>query len=225
MLVRKSPLDLRIVLVHELRKHFPSCSASVLSEAGPDRVALQQPYEPGVQAIVVQLLHQLSFLPNALERCTAITPEDRGPSFVRMELTKATVQLDQHIADERPNLSQRICSATPTFRREARKQPALIHKCACIRASSNRIINVNQQIFATARAFRQIAGKCWTRCTLSTLSAEMPPRAATFTVHRLARQQGAWLRAYRVSNDKRPGSAFPMGICSMPTFDFRDAGT
>src|SRR5689334_7297790 len=82
MLVRKSPLDLRIVLVHELRKHFPSCSASVLSEAGPDRVALQQPYEPGVQAIVVQLLHQLSFLPNALERCTAITPRIEGhPSF------------------------------------------------------------------------------------------------------------------------------------------------
>jgi hypothetical protein len=44
-------------------------SVAVLREGGrvPDRVVGRKPHEPAVQEIVVQLLHQLAFRPDAVE--------------------------------------------------------------------------------------------------------------------------------------------------------------
>jgi hypothetical protein len=101
-----------MVLIHELRKHVAVLQPlTVLREAGrvSDRIVRRQPHEPAVQAIVVQLLHQPSFRPNAVERaCTAIAPEGSRGILRSNRAYQATVQLAQHITDKRPDPSQQM---------------------------------------------------------------------------------------------------------------------
>jgi hypothetical protein len=75
MLVRQQRLDLRMVqkLGHEFAKHLAVLqSVAVLREGGriPDRVVGRKSHEPAVQEIVVQLLHQLAFRPDAVLKGT-----------------------------------------------------------------------------------------------------------------------------------------------------------
>lgn len=95
-----------------------------------DRNVRRQPHEPAVQAIVVQLLHQLSFRPNAAERaCTAIAPEgSRGILRSNRAYQGYGSAHPAHYRQAPESLADG--SATPTSRRDVRKQPALIHKCA-----------------------------------------------------------------------------------------------
>ena len=72
MLVRQQRLDLRMVqkLGHELGKHLPVLQpVAVLGEGGrvPDRIVGRKAHEPAVHQIVIQLLHQLAFRPDAVE--------------------------------------------------------------------------------------------------------------------------------------------------------------
>src|SRR5882757_10779143 len=140
MLVRQQWLDLRMVQKpgHELCKHLAVLQPiAVLGETGwvPDRVVRRKPHEPAVQKIVVQLLHQLAFRPNAVEhlqqQCAQqLLWRDRGTSFAGVKLPKVTAQLTQNIADKLPDLPQRVVRRHPCLRRDVRKQPALIRKSA-----------------------------------------------------------------------------------------------
>src|ERR1039458_4113163 len=140
MLIRQQRLYLRMVqkLAHELGKHLAILqSVSVLREGGrvPDRIVRRKPHEPAVQKIIVQLFHELSFRPNAVEylqqQCAQqLLWRDRGPSFARVELAQATVQLAEHLSDKLSNLSQRRARRNPRLRRYIRKQPTLILKCS-----------------------------------------------------------------------------------------------
>jgi len=113
------------------------CSVAVLGEAGrvPDRIVRRKPHEPAVQEIVVQLLHQLAFRPNAIEHlqqqsAQQLLRRDRGTSFAGVKLPEATVQLTQNVSDEITDLPQRMVRRHPCLRRDVRKQPALIRKNA-----------------------------------------------------------------------------------------------
>src|ERR1039458_8246383 len=140
MLVRQQRFYLRMVqkLGHELRKHVAVLqSVSVLREGGrvPDRIVGRKPYEPAVQKIVVQLFHELSFRPNAVEhlqqqRAQQLLRRDRGTSFARVELPQATVQLAEYLTDKLPDLPQRMARRNPRLWRYVRKQPTLILKCS-----------------------------------------------------------------------------------------------
>jgi hypothetical protein len=155
MLVRQSRLDLRMVLVHELRKHVAVLQPlTVLREAGrvSDRIVRRQPHEPAVQAIVVQLLHQPSFRQNAVERaCTAIAPEDRGASFVRIELTKLRFSSPSTSQTSARILLSRWFGGTnvsPRCTKTAGPDPQM---CPAYEPPPIRDKKVNQQILATAR--------------------------------------------------------------------------
>src|SRR6202166_873318 len=123
---------------HELRKHLAVLQPiPVLGEGGrvPDWVVGRKPHKPAVQKIVVQLLHQLAFRPNAVEhlqqQCAQqLLWRDRGTSFAGVKLPKVTAQLTQNIADKLPDLPQRVVRRHPCLRRDVRKQPALIRKSA-----------------------------------------------------------------------------------------------
>src|SRR5262249_49663511 len=72
MLIRQQRFDLRMVqkLGHELGEHLAVLQpVAVLGEHGrvPHRVVGRKSHEPAVQKIVVQLLHQLAFRPDAVE--------------------------------------------------------------------------------------------------------------------------------------------------------------
>src|SRR5674476_303312 len=77
-------------LGHELRKHLAVLqSVSVLREGGriPGWIVGRKPDDPAAQKIVVQLFHELSFRPNAVEhleqQCAQqLLRRDRGPSLV-----------------------------------------------------------------------------------------------------------------------------------------------
>ena len=140
MLVRQQGFDLRMVqkFAHELRKHLTVLqSVAVLRKGGwvPDRIVGRKPHEPPVQKIIIQLLHKLSFRPDAVEhlkqQCAQqLLRRDRGSSFARVELPQATVQLAEHLTDKLPDFPQRMASRNPSLRRDIRKQPALILKCS-----------------------------------------------------------------------------------------------
>src|ERR1035437_1855355 len=127
MLVRQQRFYLRMVQKpgHEFRKHLAVLqSVSVLREGGrvPDRIVGRKPYEPAVQKIVVQLFHELSFRPNAVEhlqqqRAQQLLRRDRGTSFARVELPQATVQLAEYLTDKLPDLPQRLARRNPRLRR------------------------------------------------------------------------------------------------------------
>src|ERR1700726_2283612 len=109
----------------------------VLGEGGrvPDRVVGRKPHKPAVQQIVIQLLHQLAFRPNAVEhlqqQCAKqLLRRRRGASFARVKLPQVTVHLAQHIADKLSYLPQRMVRRPSRLRRDVRKQPALIRKTA-----------------------------------------------------------------------------------------------
>src|SRR5271169_2546622 len=101
----------------------------------------------------------MSWRPNAVEhlqqqRAQQLLWRDRGTSFARIELAKATVQFAQHLTDKRPYPPQRMARWHPRFRRDVRKKPALINKCAAHASSTDSCDNkLNQQILATARSF------------------------------------------------------------------------
>src|SRR6266536_5520779 len=88
-------------LGHEFGKHLAILqSVAVLREGGriPDRVVGRKPHKPAVQEIVIQLLHQLEFRPDAVEhlkqqRAQQLFRWNRGTAFARVELRQATVQL------------------------------------------------------------------------------------------------------------------------------------
>jgi hypothetical protein len=89
-----------------------------LRQGHPDRVVRRKPHEPAVQKIVVQLLHQLAFRPNAVEhlqqQCAQqLLWRDRGTSFAGVKLPKVTVQLTQNMADKLPDLPQRVVRRPP----------------------------------------------------------------------------------------------------------------
>ena len=72
MLVRQQRLDLRMVqkFAHELGKYRAGLQPIAVLREGrrvPDRVVGRKSYEPAVQEIVVQLLHELAFRPDAVE--------------------------------------------------------------------------------------------------------------------------------------------------------------
>src|ERR1700686_2289380 len=118
MLVRQQRLDLWMVqkLGNKLRKYGAVLQpVTVLREGGwvPDRIIGRKPHEPAVQKIIVQLFHELSFRPNAVEylqqQCAQqLLWRDRGPSFAGVELAQATVQLAEHLSDKLSDLSQRM---------------------------------------------------------------------------------------------------------------------
>ena len=130
MLVRQSRLDLRMRLVHKLRKHVAVLQPlTVLREAG--RVPTGSATAPRTSSTSdCSPIAPSAVVPTECRRTPAqqLLRRDRGASFVRIELTKATVQLAQHITDKRPNPFSADGSAAPTSRRDVRKQPALIHK-------------------------------------------------------------------------------------------------
>src|ERR1700681_3601258 len=118
MLVRQQRLDLRMVQKpgHKLLKHLAVLQpVAVLGECGrvPDRVVGRKPYEPAVQEIVVQLLHQLAFRPNAVEHlqqqgAQQLLRRDRRASLAGVEPPKAAVQITQNIPDKFPDLPKRM---------------------------------------------------------------------------------------------------------------------
>lgn len=140
MLVRQQRLYLRMVQKagHELCKHLAVLQPfSVLRKGGggPDTIVGRKPHEPAVQKIVIQLHHELSFRPNAVEhlkqQCAQqLFRRDRRASFACVELAQAAVQLTEDLADKLPNLPQRMVRRYPRLRRDIRKQPALIDKCS-----------------------------------------------------------------------------------------------
>src|SRR6516164_917256 len=72
MLIRQQRFDLRMVqkLGHELGEYLAALQpVAVLREHGrvPHQVVGRKSHEPAVQKIVVQLLHQLAFRPDAVE--------------------------------------------------------------------------------------------------------------------------------------------------------------
>src|SRR6266487_1747083 len=209
MLVRQQRLDLRVVekLGHEFGKHLAVLqSVAVLREGGrvPDRVVGRKPHEPAIQEIVVQLLHQLAFRPDAVEhleqqRAQQLFRRNRGTAFARVELPQATVQFAQYIAHKLPDLPQRMVRRHPRLGRDVRKQPTLIHKCAP-HASPRRFVieKLNHDTLAMARVFQQTArgnvvARVIENVTRETLEAfvreavstrgsacEGPPRHSTF---------------------------------------------
>src|ERR1022692_3739150 len=140
MLVRQQRLYLRIVQKagHELRKYLAVLQPlSVLREGGgvSDTIVGRKPHEPAVQKIVIQLLHELSFRPDAVEhlqqQCAQqLRRRDRGPSLARIELPKAAVQLAEHLSDKISDIPQRMILRHPRLWRDVRKQSALIFKCS-----------------------------------------------------------------------------------------------
>ena len=78
---------------------------------------------------------------------------DRGASFVRIELTKATVQLAQHITDKRPNPSQRMVRRHQRLGRCMRTAGPDPQMSPAYEPPPIRDKKVNQQILATARGF------------------------------------------------------------------------
>src|SRR6516225_948933 len=140
MLIRQQRFDLRMVqkLGHELGEYLAALQpVAVLREHGrvPHQVVGRKSHEPAVQKIVVQLLHQLAFRPDAVEHlqqqgAQQLLRRDRGTAFARVKPRKAKVQLAQHIAHKLPDLSQRMVRPHPRLRRNVRKQLPLIHKCA-----------------------------------------------------------------------------------------------
>jgi hypothetical protein len=73
----------------------------------------RKPHEPAVQKIVIQLLHQLSFRPNAVEylqqQCAQqLFRRDRGTPFAGVELIQATVQFAQISSLRTSRTSSRI---------------------------------------------------------------------------------------------------------------------
>src|SRR6266446_2309089 len=140
MLIRQQRFDLRMVqkLGHELGEYLAALQpVVVLREHGrvPHQVVGRKSHEPAVQKIVVQLLHQLAFRPDAVEHlqqqgAQQLLRRDRGTAFARVKPRKATVQLAQHIAHKLPDLSQRMVRPHPRLRRNVRKQLPLIRKCA-----------------------------------------------------------------------------------------------
>src|SRR6266487_2112257 len=168
MLVRQQRLDLRMVqkLGHEFGKHLAVLqSLAVLREGGrvPDRVVGRKPHKPPVQEIVVQLLHQLAFRPDAVEhleqqRAQQLFRRNRGTAFARVELPQATVQFAQYIAHKLPDLPQRMVRRHPRLGRDVRKQPTLIHKCAPHAGPRRFVIEkLNHDTLAMARVFQQTA--------------------------------------------------------------------
>src|SRR5471032_2872450 len=82
-----------------------------------------------------QLMEQLAFRPNAVEHlqqqgAQQLLRRDRETSFAGVKSPKAAVQLAQDVPDQRPDLPQRMVRRHPGLRRDVRKQPALIRKCA-----------------------------------------------------------------------------------------------
>src|SRR5450759_4452133 len=145
MLVRQQRFYLRMVqkLAHELRKHLAVLQpVTVLREGGgvPNRIVGRKPHEPAVQKIVVQLFHELSFRPDAVEHlqqqsAQQLLRRDRGTSFARVKLPQATVQLAEYLTDKLPDFPQRMAHRHPCLRRYVRKQPALILKCCLLYTS------------------------------------------------------------------------------------------
>src|SRR6202166_3175197 len=121
---------------HELLEHIAVLQpVPVLGEGGrvPDRVVGRKPHKPAVQQIVIQLLHQLAFRPNAVEhlqqQCAKqLLRRRRGASFARVKLPQVTVHLAQHIADKLSYLPQRMVRRHSRLRRDVRKHPALTRK-------------------------------------------------------------------------------------------------
>lgn len=102
-------LDLRMVLVHELRKHVAVLQPlTVLREAG--RVPTGSATAPRTSSTSdCSPIAPSAVVPTECRRTPAqqLLRRDRA-SFVRIELTKATVQLAQYITDKRPDPSQRM---------------------------------------------------------------------------------------------------------------------
>ncbi len=164
MFIRQQRLDLRMVqkLGHELGKHLAVLQpVAVLGEYGrvPHRIVGRKSHEPAVQKIVVQLLNQLAFRPDAVEHlqqhgAQQLLRRDRRTPFVRVKLRKVAVQLPQHIAHKRANVPQRMVRRHPCLRRDVGKQLTLIRKYPP-HASLRRFVDrkLNQRILAMARAF------------------------------------------------------------------------
>src|SRR5262245_57438872 len=103
MLIRQQRFDLRMIqkLGHELGEYLAALQpVAVLREHGwvPYQVVGRKSHEPAVQKIVVQLLHQLAFRPNAVEHlqqqgAQQLLRRNRGTTFARVKPRKATVQL------------------------------------------------------------------------------------------------------------------------------------
>ena len=103
LLIRQQRFDLRMVqkLGHEVGQYLAALQpVTVLREHGRvlHQVVGRKSHEPAVQKIVVQLLHQLAFRPDAVEhlkqqRAQQLFRWNRGTAFARVELRQATVQL------------------------------------------------------------------------------------------------------------------------------------
>src|SRR5215472_7016676 len=93
-------------LGHELGEYLAALQpVAVLREHArvPHQVVGRKSHEPAVQKIVVQLLHQLAFRPDAVEHlqqqgAQQLLRRDRRTAFARVKPRKATVQLSQHQA-------------------------------------------------------------------------------------------------------------------------------
>src|SRR5262249_11486996 len=122
-------------LVMNLANTSPFCSRSrfLVNTVGSHTFVGRKSHEPAVQKIVVQLLHQLAFRPDAVEHlqqqgAQQLLRRDRRTAFARVKPRKATVQLAQHIAHKVPDLPQRMVRRHPRLRRNVRKQPTMIRK-------------------------------------------------------------------------------------------------
>src|SRR5664279_328921 len=143
MLVRQQRFYLRMVqkLAHELRKHLAVLQpVTVLREGGgvPNRIVGRKPHEPAVQKIVVQLFHELSFRPDAVEHlqqqsAQQLLRRDRGTSFARVKLPQATVQLAEYLTDKLPGSSSANGSpesAPPAIcKKTTRPDPQMLSAC------------------------------------------------------------------------------------------------
>src|SRR5262249_48120019 len=88
---------------------------------------------PAIQQVVVQLLHQLAFRADTIQRLDQQSAEQllrrhRWSAILCVEPGKASVQLHQNVADEFPYLAQRMTRRHARLRRYIGKQPTLIPK-------------------------------------------------------------------------------------------------
>jgi hypothetical protein len=138
MVIGQERLHLRMVqkLRHELLKHVAALQPlPVLGERRrvPDGVVRGEPNKPAIQKIIVELLHQLAFRADRVERLKQLGAQqllrrDRRPPLAGIKLAEARTEVLQNRPHQLPDFPQRMPGRHPRLRRDVGKQPTLIPK-------------------------------------------------------------------------------------------------
>src|SRR6202048_2570438 len=124
-------LHLRMVqkLRHELLKHVAALQTlPVLGEGRrvPDGVVRGEPNKPAIQKIIVELLHQLAFRADRVERlkqqgAQQLLRRDRWPPLAGIKLAEARTEVLQNRPHQLPDFPQRMQGGYPRLRRDVGK--------------------------------------------------------------------------------------------------------